>query len=73
MSWVPAHLIYRKEYVKINSHYSDVLPLSSRVAQGGVYGPLLLFIYCNYVVDVVAEPLSIRPFADDYMLFNNVY
>lgn len=72
VSWISAYLIGRKQYVEVSGSTSHHLPVNSGVPQGSVLGPLLFLIYCNDIVDVITDPVKIRLFADDCILFTDV-
>ena len=53
LNWVSDFHNARTQTVKVNSSFSDPLPVSSGIPQGSVLGPLLYFIYSNDVVDLL--------------------
>ena len=64
LNWVSDFLNARTQTVKVNSSFSDPLPVSSGVPQGSVLGPLLYLIYSNDVVDLLNN-CFVKIFADD--------
>lgn len=72
VNWVAAYLSNRFQYVSIDGHCSNKLPVTSGVPQGSVLGPLLFLIYINDITDIISHPVQIRLFADDCVLFNEV-
>lgn len=73
VSWVSAYLNGRKQYVDVCGQTSPHLPVDSGVPQGSVLGPLLFLIYCNDIVSVITDPVKIRLFADDCIIFTDVH
>ncbi len=55
VGWFKSYLSCRRQYVRIGSTVSCVLPLSHGVPQGTILSPLLFCIYTN---DMAAIPLS---------------
>ena len=68
VGWFKSYLSGRRQYVRIGSTVSSVLPLSHGVPQGTILSPLLFCIYTN---DIPAIPLSsnIDSYVDDSKLF----
>ena len=65
--YVCSYLKNRKQCVKINNTYSDLLDIMSRVPQGSIMGPILLNIFFNdfFYVILIA---SAHNYADDNTL-----
>ena len=63
-------LIYRTQYVNINSVLSDTKKLTFGVPQGSVFGPNLYCLYTKPVSDIIRRfGLSYHSYADDTPLY----
>ena len=63
LKWFQSYLSGRTQYVTVNGHVSDPLPISSGVPQGSVLGPLLFLIYVNDLPNV-SKVMQFYLFAD---------
>ena len=68
LEWLKSYLSDRKQYVKLNTSTSDLLPLVCGVPQGSVLGPILFILYVNDICNV-SNILKLILFADDTNLF----
>ena len=62
--WFHSYLFGRTQYVSVNRHISDPLPITCGVPQGSVLGPLLFLIYVNDLPSV-SKVMQFYLFADD--------
>ena len=60
-------------YVCVNGASSDILPVTSRVPQGSVLGPLLFIVYINGITAVSLSEGSILLYVDDSMLYRPIH
>jgi hypothetical protein len=65
--WIESYLTNRSQYVNIDSHISQNLPVRCGVPQGSILGPLLFLIYINDISNSTTE--NILSFADDTTVF----
>lgn len=72
VTWIGAYLSNRSQFVEVKNCSSPVLPVTSGVPQGSVLGPLLFLIYVNDLIQVVSGTVSIRLFADDCVVFEEI-
>ncbi len=59
----------REQAVKIGSHLSGWLPITSGVQQGSVLGPLLFILFVDDLVQELPRGISIKFYADDAKLY----
>ena len=64
LDWFRSYLRGRFQYVSVNGHSSDLLPISCGVPQGSVLGLLLFLIYVNDLPNI-SKVLQFYLFADD--------
>ena len=58
----------RSQYVTVNGHSSEILPITCGVPQGSVLGPLLCLIYVSDLPNV-SKVLNFYLFADDASIY----
>ena len=68
LEWFKSYLNERSQYVTVNGYASNMLPITCRVPQGSVLGPLLFFIYANYLPNA-SKFLRFYLFADDTSIY----
>ena len=68
LDWFRSYLRGRFQYVSVNGHSSDLLPISCGVPQGSVLGPLLFLIYVNELLNI-SKVLQFYLFADDTSIY----
>ena len=67
-NWFRSYLRDRSQYVTVNDHSSDLLPISCGVPQGSVFGPLLFLIYVNDLPNI-SKVLQFYLSADDTSIY----
>ena len=67
--WFKSYLSYCKQFVSIDGHNSDLMPVDCGVPQGSVLGPLLFLIYINDLHKAI-QYCKVHHFADDTNLFH---
>ena len=70
LTWLTNFLTNHFQSVVINNINSSKRPVSSRVPQGSVLGPLLFAIYVNDMSSTVSSPLFL--FVDDTKLYHTI-
>jgi len=62
----------RKQRVKPNGFYSDLVDVLSGIPQGTILGSILFIIYINDLPDVCKQFINDYLFADDAKLYKHV-
>ena len=68
--WIRKFLIGRSQRVRVKSHYSEEVRVTSGVPQGRVLGPLLFLVYVNDIWRNIEA--KIRLFADDCIIYRRI-
>ena len=68
LKWFNSYLTERHQYVVVNEHVSDSLPITCGAPQGSVLGSLLFLIYMNDL-PYVSKVLQFYLFADDTSIY----
>ena len=66
-----SYLTDRKQYVNLNNHKSDVLPIKTGVPQGSILSPLLFSIYINDLI-FISNKFKFLMYADDTTIYFNL-
>lgn len=72
ISWINNFLTKRKQSVKIDNQLSEPLDVYSGVPQGSVLAPLLFLMFINDIHFSVENPIQMRLFADDCVVYTVV-
>ena len=70
--WFQLYLTGRSQYVTVNGHISNFLPITCGVPQGSVLGPLLFLISVNNLANV-SKVLEFYLFADNTSIYFDSY
>lgn len=68
--WIKNYLSDRTQYVEINNETSSIATVTSGVPQGSVLAPLLFLIFINDLP--LNIPVTVKLFADDCILYNEI-
>ena len=68
--WIREFLSGRSESVRVGTHYSEEVRVTSGVPQGSVLGPLLFLAYVNDISTNIET--KIRLFADDCIVYRKI-
>lgn len=69
LEWLRSYLNNRKQQVKFQNKYSELIKTKYGVPQGSVLGPLLFIIYINDIVKACMSDCILKMFADDTLLY----
>lgn len=74
LSWFKSYLDNRTQKVKVNSFYSDSIPVEFGVPQGSVLGPLLFTMYIYPISSVINKKIfGYHQYADDTQLYTSFH
>ena len=68
LDWFQSYMTGRSQYVTVNGHVSNFLPITCGVSQRSVLGPLLFLIYVDDLASV-SKVLEFYLFADDSSIY----
>ncbi|CAB4032420.1 beta-chimaerin-like isoform X1, partial [Paramuricea clavata] len=68
LNWFESYITDRKQFVRIGSSVSEVLPITHGVAQGAILSPLLFCIYINNLSRVL-QASELESFVDNSKIF----
>ena len=72
LNWFKSYLDNRTQKVKINTFYSNEIPVKFGVPQGSVLGPLLFTLYIYPISSVIDKNMfSYHQYADDTQLYTS--
>ena len=72
LNLLKTYLLNRNQKVKINEHYSSVIPIEFGVPQGSVLGPLIFAMYIYPIGEVInRDVFRYHQYADDTQLYTS--
>ena len=69
---ITSFLSDRTQCVNVNSTCSGMAPVTSRIPQGSVLGPILFALYINDMPEVIYKDSYLHLFADDTKVFRHI-
>ena len=70
VEWITEFLRCRSQRVRVGTHYSEEVRVTSGVPQGSVLGPILFLHYINDISTNIES--KIRLFADDCIIYRKI-
>ena len=67
------YLTHHLQYVVVNGHSSDLLPVKAGVPQGSQLGPLLFHNLCIFNIDLHQHGIIIPIYANDILLCHTIH
>ena len=72
LKWIHSYLTNRRQCVVLDGAKSSVLPVSSGVPQGSVFGPLLFIIFIDGVEGATVFNSTVVLYADNMVLYRTI-
>ena len=73
LSWFIDFLSNRTQTVKVGSHLSPPVSVTSGVPQGSVIGPIIFLLFINDITDNMNPEINVKLFADDLKVYTELF